>query len=83
VLPGAQELRADSGAAAQQFAEAVNRLDISQEKAGLPDLVGPGAGKLVESVAKRKTKGALEAAGQKLSGLVEDLQGEERPRRGR
>jgi hypothetical protein len=66
-----------------RFAEAVNRLDISQEKAGLPDLVGPGAGKLVESVAKRKTKGALEAAGQKLSGLVEDLQGEERPRRGR
>jgi hypothetical protein len=83
VLPGAQELRADSGAAAQQFTEAVNRLDISQEKAGLPDLVGPGAGKLVQSGAKRKTKGALEAAGQKLTGLVEDRQGEERPRRRR
>ena len=66
-----------------RFAEAVSRLDISQEKAGLPDLVGPGAGKLVESGAKRKTKGALEAAGQKLSGLVQDLQGEERPRRRR
>jgi hypothetical protein len=66
-----------------RFSEAVNRLDISQEKAGLSDLVGPGAGKLVQSGAKRKTKGALDAAGQKLSELVQDLQGEERPRRRR
>jgi gas vesicle structural protein len=45
-----------------RFAEAVNRLDISQEKEGLPGLVGG----LEESGAKHKTKGALEAAGDKL-----------------
>jgi hypothetical protein len=45
-----------------RFAEAVNRLDISQEKEGLPGLVGG----MQESGAKHKTKGALEAAGEKL-----------------
>jgi hypothetical protein len=45
-----------------RFAEAVNRLDISQEKEGLPGLVGS----MQESGAKHKTKGALEAAGEKL-----------------
>jgi len=45
-----------------RFAEAVNRLDISQDKEGLPGLVGS----LEESGAKHKTKGALEAAGEKL-----------------
>jgi hypothetical protein len=45
-----------------RFAEAVNRLDISQEKQGLPGLVGG----LEENGAKRKTKGALDAAGDKL-----------------
>jgi len=45
-----------------RFAEAVNRLDISQEKAGLPELVGD----MQQSGAKHKTKGALEAAGEKL-----------------
>src|SRR5689334_21055227 len=45
-----------------RFAEAVNRLDISQEKEGLPGLVGG----MQESGAKHKTKGALEAAGDKL-----------------
>lgn len=46
-----------------RFAEAVNRLDISaDEKQGLPDLVGG----MQESGAKSKTKGALEAAGDKL-----------------
>src|ERR1700759_1104866 len=42
-----------------RFAEAVNRLDISQEKQTLPDLIGD----MEESGAKHKTKGALEAAG--------------------
>src|SRR5215510_8952777 len=45
-----------------RFAEAVNRLDISQEKAGLPELVGD----MAEGGAKHKVKGgvrgALEAA---------------------
>src|SRR5690242_19010516 len=45
-----------------RFAEAVNRLDISQEKEGLPGLVGS----MQEGGAKHKTKGALEAAGDKL-----------------
>src|SRR6201987_2334105 len=45
-----------------RFAEAVNRLDISQEKEGLPGLVGA----MEEGGAKHKTKGALEAAGEKL-----------------
>ncbi len=45
-----------------RFAEAVNRLDISQEKEGLPGLVGS----MQEGGAKHKTKGALEAAGEKL-----------------
>ena len=45
-----------------RFAEAVNRLDISQEKEGLPELVGS----MQEGGAKHKTKGALEAAGDKL-----------------
>src|SRR5437763_17031214 len=49
-----------------RFAEAVNRLDISQEKEGLPGLVGD----MQEGGAKHKTKGALEAAGEKLSDLA-------------
>src|ERR1700751_1087317 len=49
-----------------RFAEAVNRLDISQDKEGLPELVGD----LTESGARGKTKGALEGAGQKIRGLV-------------
>src|ERR1700743_2158075 len=42
-----------------RFAEAVNRLDISQEKEGLPGLVGG----LEESGAKHQTKGGLRARG--------------------
>ena len=45
-----------------RFAEAVNRLDISQEKQGLPGLVGS----MQEDGAKHKTKGMLDAATDKL-----------------
>lgn len=45
-----------------RFAEAVNRLDISHDKEGLPGLVGG----MQQSGAKHKTKGALDAAGDKL-----------------
>jgi hypothetical protein len=49
-----------------KFAEAVNRLDISQDKEGLTDLVGD----MEEGGAEKKTKGAargaLQAAGDKL-----------------
>jgi hypothetical protein len=53
-----------------RFAEAVNRLDLSEKEQGLTDLV---AG-VSESGARGKTKGiaqgALEAAGEKLHDLV-------------
>ncbi|HEX9040713.1 MAG TPA: gas vesicle protein GvpJ [Trebonia sp.] len=55
-----------------RFAEAVNRLDISQEKEGLPGLLGD----MEESGAKHKTKGALEAAGDKLREFADSQSGE-------
>ena len=60
-----------------RFAEAVNRLDISQEKQGLPGLVGS----LEEDGARRKTKGALDAAGDKLRGFANGEQDGERAQR--
>jgi hypothetical protein len=63
-----------------RFAEAVNRLDISgTEQKGLPDLV-EGAG---EDGAKSKTKGALEAAGDKLRGALGEDSTERTGRRGK
>ena len=66
-----------------RFAEAVNRLDISQEKEGLPGLVGD----MTQTGARGKTKGALEGAGQVIKDLVggdddEERQGARRSRRG-
>jgi hypothetical protein len=55
-----------------RFAEAVNRLDISQDKEGLPELVGD----MAEGGAKHKTKGALEGAGQKLREFADGDSGE-------
>ena len=55
-----------------RFAEAVNRLDISQEKEGLPGLVGD----MQEGGAKHKTKGALEAAGDKLREFTDSQNGD-------
>jgi gas vesicle structural protein len=63
-----------------RFAEAVNRLDISDEKQGLPGLVGD----MEQGGAKRKTKGMIEAAGEKLSDFVNDGEDDRQPsRRGR
>jgi hypothetical protein len=61
-----------------RFAEAVNRLDISQDepKAGLPDLVG----EVTEGGARHKTKGALEAAGEKLGDLLGESKSSSRER---
>jgi gas vesicle structural protein len=55
-----------------RFAEAVNRLDISQEdpKSGLTDIVGD----VTESAAKGKGHGVLEAAGEKLGDILSDKQ---------
>lgn len=57
-----------------RFAEAVNRLDIAgdDQKQGLPDLVQG----MQEGGAKSKTKGALEAAGDKLRGFLGDEEDE-------
>jgi gas vesicle structural protein len=61
-----------------KFAEAVNRLDISHDKETLPDLVGD----LEEGGAEKKTKGALEAAGDKLRDFVgQDDEQERSPNR--
>jgi hypothetical protein len=60
-----------------RFAEAVNRLDISQEKEGLPELVGD----MQQGGAKHKTKGVLEAAGEKFREFAGD--GQERAPAGR
>jgi len=46
-----------------RFAEAVNRLDLSDQGQGLPELIGG----MQQSGAKQKTKGALDAAGDKLA----------------
>ncbi|MEN0135096.1 MAG: gas vesicle protein GvpJ [Rhodococcus sp. (in: high G+C Gram-positive bacteria)] len=62
-----------------RFAEAVNRLEIGSEPKGLTDLVS-GA---TEGVAKHKTKGALESAGEKLGGLLGGGEEEEEPERER
>ena len=51
-----------------RYAEAVNRLDISQDKQGLPELMQD----MQEGGAKHKTKGALEAAGEKARDFLSD-----------
>src|SRR5690349_24785975 len=51
-----------------RFAEAVNRLDISQEKAGLPGL----AGDMQQSGAKHITKGVLDAVEEKVRDFAGD-----------
>ena len=66
-----------------RFAEAVNRLDISQEKQGLADLVGPGAGKAMESGAKPKARGVLDAATDKLRDFGNGERERQGARRGR
>ena len=62
-----------------RFAEAVNRLDISQEKQGLPGLMG----EMQEGGARHKTKGVLDAATDKLRDFAanSEPQGARRGRR--
>src|SRR3954451_5111941 len=58
-----------------RFAEAVNRLDLTQvdDSKGLPDMFGDAE----EGGAQRKTKGALEGAKSSLSGLFSSDDDEE------
>lgn len=52
-----------------RFAEAVNRLDITEnQQKGLPDLIDD----MNEGGAKSRTKGALEAAGEKIKDFLGD-----------
>ena len=57
-----------------RFAQAVNRLDLSEGQKGLPELMQD----MTQGVAKSKTKGiaqgALEAAGDKLREFIEPAQ---------
>lgn len=66
-----------------RYAEAVNRLDISDDGSqGLPELVS----NVTSGASKSKTKGALEAAGEKLGDLLGGDDREREPagrRRGR
>ncbi|HLI40971.1 MAG TPA: gas vesicle protein GvpJ [Streptosporangiaceae bacterium] len=59
-----------------RFAEAVNRLDIAQDKEGLPELVGD----MQQGGARHTTKGVLEAAGDKLRDFAGE--GDDRQRAG-
>ncbi|MET7992832.1 gas vesicle protein GvpJ [Amycolatopsis sp. NPDC005232] len=59
-----------------RFAEAVNRLDISgTEQKGLPDLLED----VTSGGAKAKTRGALEAAGDKLRDILGEDEDEAEP----
>ncbi|QRP49674.1 gas vesicle protein GvpJ [Amycolatopsis sp. FDAARGOS 1241] len=59
-----------------RFAEAVNRLDISDtEQKGLPDLLED----VTSGGAKSKTKGAIEAAGDKLRDILGEDEEEGEP----
>lgn len=62
-----------------RFAEAVNRLDISNDKETLPDLVGD----IAEGGARHKTKGVLDAAGDKLREFTDSAGDRERAGAGR
>jgi hypothetical protein len=66
-----------------RFAKAVNRLDISQDKQGLPQLVG----EMTEGGAQKKMKGAasgvLESAGEKLRDFTGTSEQEHEPARSR
>ena len=62
-----------------RFAEAVNRLDISQDKETLPELVGD----LEQGGAEHKTRGVLDAAEDKLHDVTGNRKREREPRRGR
>lgn len=66
-----------------RFAQAVNRLDLSADSKGLPEVMQD----MTQGVAKSKTKGiaqgALEAAGDKLRDFIGETDEEPAPRRRR
>jgi hypothetical protein len=82
-LVGIEVLRADARVVVAsvdtylRFAEATNRLEIGagQEPAGLPEIVED----VQEGGSKKKTKGALDAAGDKLEELISPDEDEREP----
>ncbi|MEV6324485.1 gas vesicle protein GvpJ [Nocardia sp. NPDC051787] len=58
-----------------RFADAVNRLEMGAEPKGLTDLVGD----VTSGAAKHKTKGALEAAGEKVLGFLDEVEDKRQP----
>jgi hypothetical protein len=66
-----------------RFAEAVGRLNLEEEKEGLPGLIGDMQEGGAQKKVKGASKGALESAGEKIHDLVGDGKGSEGARRGR
>lgn len=66
-----------------RFAEAVNRLELTSEAEGLPQLINDMQEGGAEKKTKGATSGALEAAGDKLRGLTEGGEREKAATRGR
>ena len=60
-----------------RFAEAVNRLDLTAQSKGLPEVIGDAT----ESGATRKTRGAIEGAKEKIFGESDGREREEEPAR--
>ncbi|WP_174552933.1 gas vesicle protein GvpJ [Nocardia amamiensis] len=58
-----------------RFADAVNRLEMGTEPKDLSDLVGD----VTSGAAKHKTKGALEAAGEKVMGFLDEVEEKRQP----
>jgi gas vesicle structural protein len=56
-----------------RFAEAVNRLDLAAQSEGLPEMIGDTQ----ESGARRKVRGAIEGAKERITGHDEDKEKEE------
>ncbi|GAA0380716.1 hypothetical protein GCM10009530_34320 [Microbispora corallina] len=63
-----------------RFAEAVNRLDLSQTQEGLPELIGDMTQGVAHNKSKGVAKGVLEAAGEKLQDLMSGYAEEPAPR---
>ncbi|MFC5163458.1 gas vesicle protein GvpJ [Nonomuraea angiospora] len=56
-----------------RFAEAVNRLDLTEQSQGLPEIMQEMKGGQIGDRTKDITQGVLEAAGDKLHELVGDV----------
>ncbi|MBO0886897.1 MAG: gas vesicle structural protein GvpA [Acidimicrobiales bacterium] len=66
-----------------RFAEAVNRLNLEDQKEGLPGLIGEMQEGGAQKKVKGASKGALESASEKIQDFVGDGKEPEGARRGR